>query len=110
MGKCSDPGALAGAAEAGGDQVRDEQLPITTIERSGPTPPKPLAAISSSDPSNSIPIADQEDDPDNLLSGLHNMSPAEYESVRRWLAREVGWRVATLDRFYRQARRKAGRQ
>jgi hypothetical protein len=96
MTKENDPGAVA-RAEAGGDRVRDDQLPDTTIERSGPTPPRPLAEINSSAPEDSVPAADQKDDPDNLLSGLVNISPDEYESVRRWLAREEGWRVATLD-------------
>jgi hypothetical protein len=55
------------------------------------------------------PIPDPED-PENPLPWLANMSPAEYEHLRRYLARERGWRVATLDRLYRQARRKAGQR
>lgn len=39
---------------------------------------------------------------------LANLSTAEYESMRHWLARQYRWRVATLDRLYREARRKAG--
>jgi hypothetical protein len=37
------------------------------------------------------------------LPWLVNLSPAEYEYVRRRLAREYGWRVAFLDRLYREA-------
>jgi hypothetical protein len=76
----NDPGAVA-RAEAGGNQVRGEQLPDTT---------------------------DRRDEPDHPLPWLSHLSPTEYESLRRWLARQSGWRVATLDRLYREARREAG--
>ena len=33
---------------------------------------------------------------------LSNLSPAEYESMRRSLARHYGWRVSFLDRLYRE--------
>jgi hypothetical protein len=42
------------------------------------------------------------------LPWLANLLPAEYECLRRQLARERGWRVTFLDRLYREARRKAG--
>jgi hypothetical protein len=100
-----DPGALAGALGAGGDRVSGEQLPDTTTARSGPVPPEPL---NSHDPQHSVPAADREDEPDHPLPWLANLSLTEYESMRRWQARQYGWRVATLDRLYREARRKAG--
>jgi hypothetical protein len=52
--------------------------------------------------------ADPEEEPGHPFPWLANLSPAEYEYQRRWLARRWGWRVATLDRLYREARRKAG--
>jgi hypothetical protein len=82
-------------AEAGGDQVRGEQLPDTTTERSGSATTDQLSAV---EPSES----------DNPLPWLANLSPAEYQSMRRWFARERGWRVTFLDRLYREARCKAG--
>src|SRR4051812_35055266 len=45
MGKCSDPGALAGATEAGGDQVRGDELSDATNSRVGPDLPESLAVI-----------------------------------------------------------------
>ena len=51
---------------------------------------------------------DQRDETDQPLPWLANLPPAEYESMRRWFARQYGWRVATLDRLYREARHKAG--
>jgi hypothetical protein len=44
MARRSDPGAVA-RAEAGGDQVRGEQLPDTTSKRTGPASPEALAVI-----------------------------------------------------------------
>jgi hypothetical protein len=41
---------------------------------------------------------------------LANVEPGEYEFMRRRLARELGWRVSTLDRLYRHARRQARRR
>jgi hypothetical protein len=52
--------------------------------------------------------ADGEEQFDDPL-GLVNFEPFEYEPMRRWLARQYGWRVAALDRYYREVRRKAGR-
>jgi hypothetical protein len=46
---------------------------------------------------------------DTPFPWLVNLEPAEYEWHRRSIAREYGWRLATLDRLYRAARRKAGR-
>ena len=57
------------------------------------------------------PGADEQhiDFDDTPFPWLVNLEPAEYESERRLIAREHGWRVATLDRLYRSARRRAGR-
>jgi hypothetical protein len=77
--KKTDPGAMARVG-AGGDQVRGEELPDTT---------------------------DRRNEPEHPLPWLSNLSPIEYESLRRRLARQYGWRVATLDRQYREARREA---
>jgi hypothetical protein len=80
--KNPDPGAVARAA-VGGDQVRGEQLTDTATERTGSATTDQLSAVESSESD-------------------------KYESMRRWLARERGWRVTFLDRLYREARRKAG--
>jgi hypothetical protein len=88
MSSEKDPGALAGATGAGGDEARDQELPYTTEDPARP---------GTTDPEDQHP-----------LPWLANLSPAEYESMRRRMAREYGWRVAFLDRLYRQARRKAG--
>jgi hypothetical protein len=47
MTKQKDPGALAGAHGAGGDQVRGELLPDTTDSSTGPASPQSLVAIGS---------------------------------------------------------------
>jgi len=49
-----------------------------------------------------------ETEPSDAFAWLANLSPTEYEGMRRRLARERGWRVAALDRLYRDAQRKAG--
>jgi hypothetical protein len=54
--------------------------------------------------------ADWEEEPGHPLPWLANVEPHEYEFMRRRLARERHWRVAFLDRLYRQARRQAGRR
>jgi hypothetical protein len=70
-------------------------------------PPTPQADLNNdTNPANSRSVeAGPEETP---FPWLANLLPAEYESLRRWLAREHGWRVATLDRRYREARREAG--
>src|SRR4051794_33279582 len=80
MREKSSPGAVE-RAEVDGDQVRDEQLPDTTIERSGPTLTAPLTAPNSSDPEDSGPVAEQEDDPNNPLPWLANFSLTAYETM-----------------------------
>ena len=69
-------------------------------------PPTPRAGLNENTNANNS--LETESGPDDPLPWLVNLAPDEYESLRRGLAREHGWRVAFLDRLYQQARRKAG--
>jgi len=77
MPSSDGPGALAGARGAG---IESSEQPFDTK-------------------STQDALAD--------FAWLANLSPTEYEFLRRPLAREYGFRVSTLDRLYREAQRQA---
>jgi hypothetical protein len=123
MTKKKDPGALAGATGADHDAAGQEpdlfiksEIAASAVDeasgenrRNGAARHSP-ASEPEDDPAQASTLDREEEARGHPLPWLANLSPAEYEFSRRRLARERGWRVAFLDRLYREARAKAGQR